>query len=197
MVKSRLEGQPTKGERTRARLLAAAAAEFAEHGFEAARISDIVARAELSQPAFYMYFVNKGAAYQELVDLFRTRIRMIVAAARLPDDLPADKVGERTRNGVLSLLTMLDQDRNLTRIGFFQAGEADGIKAELVELIATNVAAEQAAGIFRDDIPAVFFAQCLVGIVERLTRFDTGPDERKQQATLAADLLLCGLKNGS
>ena len=60
----------TKGERTRLQLLEVAAAEFAERGFQHTRISDIVARAGVTQPVFYQYFTSKQAAYDELVGMF-------------------------------------------------------------------------------------------------------------------------------
>ncbi|WP_369815820.1 TetR family transcriptional regulator [Achromobacter sp. 2789STDY5608615] len=46
------ERRLTKGERTRLQLLEVAAAEFAERGFQHTRISDIVARAGVTQPVF-------------------------------------------------------------------------------------------------------------------------------------------------
>lgn len=188
------EPKLTKGERTRARLLQAAAREFARHGFEAARISDIVARAEVSQPAFYLYFGSKEAVYAEVIDLFRTRLREAISSARLPDDLPADQIHERVRWSVWTLLEALAADRDLLEVGFYQALAAEDIKAQLVEQVARNVTAEQAAGFFRTEMPAQFFAECLIGIIERMARAKSSRAEREQQARLIADLLLNGLR---
>src|SRR3546814_8696489 len=49
----------TKGARTRQRLLEIASAEFARHGYERSRVSDVVAKAALTQPVFYQYFSSK------------------------------------------------------------------------------------------------------------------------------------------
>lgn len=188
------EPKPTKGERTRARLLQAAAKEFARQGFDAARISDIVARAEVSQPAFYLYFGSKEAAYAEVINQFRTRLRNAIRSARLPKDLEKDQVADRVRWSVTTLLDALADDRDLLEVGFYQALAAEDIKAELSEQIAANVAAEQADGFFRKDMPPAFFADCLIGIVERMARSKSTPSERQQQARFIAELLLNGLR---
>src|ERR1700728_5511117 len=62
------ERRLTRGERSRARLIEAAIEEFAANGYHGAKISDIVARAGLTQPSFYMYFVNKDAIYDYLLN---------------------------------------------------------------------------------------------------------------------------------
>ncbi|MFG3437414.1 TetR/AcrR family transcriptional regulator [Nonomuraea sp. NPDC047897] len=50
-------------ERTRAKVLAAAREEFAEHGYDAARIDGIAERAELTRGAVYSNFPGKRALY--------------------------------------------------------------------------------------------------------------------------------------
>ncbi|MBO1017628.1 TetR/AcrR family transcriptional regulator [Achromobacter sp. SD115] len=184
----------TKGERTRAQLLEVAAAEFAERGFQHTRISDIVARAGVTQPVFYQYFASKQAAYDELVGLFAQRLRQAIGQARLPDDLQGAELAGRLRQSVSGLLAILQEDPNLTRIGFFQAAEAEALKDELVTMITGNVSAEQQAGLFRDDIPSDWFAQSLMGIIERFTR--QTPDAARQLvlAEFITDLLLDGIR---
>ncbi|MDF2711111.1 MAG: putative transcriptional regulator, TetR family [Nonomuraea muscovyensis] len=59
-------GRLTRAEqqqRTRARVLAAAREEFAEHGFDAARVDGIAERAELTRGAVYSNFPGKRALY--------------------------------------------------------------------------------------------------------------------------------------
>src|SRR6478752_9873733 len=85
----------TKGERTRLQLLAVAAAEFAERGFQHTRVSDIVARAGVTQPVFYQYFTSKQAAYDELVGLFAQRLRQAISEARLPASLDGTELADR------------------------------------------------------------------------------------------------------
>ncbi|HCW17965.1 MAG TPA: TetR/AcrR family transcriptional regulator [Achromobacter sp.] len=184
----------TKGERTRLQLLEVAAAEFAERGFQQTRISDIVARAGVTQPVFYQYFPSKQAAYDELVGMFAQRLRQAISQARLPAELDGSELADRIRRGVRALLAILQEDPNLTRIGFFQVAAAEALKDELVAMIADNVRAEQQAGLFRTTIPADWFAQSLMGIIERFTR--QMPDAAQQQALAAfiTDLLLDGIR---
>ncbi len=57
-----------KGERTRARLLAAAKQVFEDDGFLEARVSDIAERAGLSHGAFYHYFDSKEQVFREVAE---------------------------------------------------------------------------------------------------------------------------------
>lgn len=58
-----------RGSRTRTRLRDAAREVFAERGYAAARVEDIVARAGVSHGTFYTYFENKLAALDALIDV--------------------------------------------------------------------------------------------------------------------------------
>ncbi len=62
------ETKPTKGERTAARILDAAEAVFAEHGFEAASLREIARRAQIQQPGLYNHFASKGDLYAAVLD---------------------------------------------------------------------------------------------------------------------------------
>ncbi|WP_373981856.1 TetR/AcrR family transcriptional regulator [Achromobacter sp. JD417] len=184
----------TKGERTRRQLLTVAAAEFAERGFQHTRVSDIVARAGVTQPVFYQYFTSKQAAYDELVGLFAQRLRQAISQARLPGDLQGAALAARIRQGIGTLLAILQEDPNLTRIGFFQADAAEALKDELVALIADNVRSEQQAGLFRPEISPEWFGQSLMGIIERFTRQLPDAATQKALAEFMSDLLLDGMR---
>ncbi len=62
-----------RGQRTLARLLDAGASVFAERGYHAARVDDIVKAAETSHGTFYLYFASKE-------DLFRTLAQDLAAS---------------------------------------------------------------------------------------------------------------------
>lgn len=81
-------------ERTRAAVLVAAAAEFAAHGFAAAKVDQIAERAELTRGAVYSNFPSKRALYLAL--LVETVEREAVA------DLPAASPGPRPMRWVRS-----------------------------------------------------------------------------------------------
>ena len=126
--------------------------------------------------------------------LFAQRLRQAISQARLPGDLQGAELAARIRQGVGSLLAILQEDPNLTRIGFFQADAAEALKDELVAMIADNVRAEQQAGLFRPEISPEWFGQSLMGIIERFTR--QSPDAARQQALaeFITDLLLDGMR---
>jgi TetR/AcrR family transcriptional regulator len=73
---------------TRAAILAAAAAEFAAHGFAGASVDDIAARAGFNKAMIYYHFRNKQALYVEILrDVFRlmgTRTTDIAASDLQP-----------------------------------------------------------------------------------------------------------------
>jgi len=56
-----------RGHRTRARLLTAGSAVFAEKGLHAARVDDIVRAAHSSHGTFYLYFGSKEHLFDELI----------------------------------------------------------------------------------------------------------------------------------
>jgi len=79
-----------RGEETRTRLLEAAAGCFAQHGYDAASVSEICRRAEVSKGAFYHHFASKQELFLELLDAWLseldTQLRAAVAgAANIPE----------------------------------------------------------------------------------------------------------------
>lgn len=57
-----------KGERTRARILAAAEKVFAEAGYSGARVADIAQAAKVAHGTFYTYFDSKRDVFKALAD---------------------------------------------------------------------------------------------------------------------------------
>jgi AcrR family transcriptional regulator len=108
-----MAGEPTAGEavvpagqagkRSRARkvapqarrqaILDAALLTFAEHGFEAARLDDVAARAGVAKGTLYLYFPSKEALFEGLV---RTSVAPIIARmselAAAPDIPPMQAI---------------------------------------------------------------------------------------------------------
>ena len=88
-------------ERTRARILVAARAEFSRNGFEGTRISSIARRAEVNPSLIFYYFGSKSALYHAVTE------RRLAAYVPSTGDAPA------TRDEVLDWpvwLFRLDED---------------------------------------------------------------------------------------
>lgn len=79
-------------ERNRAEILAAARAVFAELGYGAATIRDIVRRTSLAAGTFYNYFPDKEAIFRTLVEDVSRRVRQRVRAARAGAATPEEFV---------------------------------------------------------------------------------------------------------
>ncbi len=82
---------PSKGERTRQRLLDLAIARFGERGFRATSVSEIARAADLTQAAAYAYFDNKEALFRAAVDADASALIDEITAA-VADTAPRDLI---------------------------------------------------------------------------------------------------------
>lgn len=73
-------------------ILDAALSVFAEHGFEAARLDDVAARAGVAKGTLYLYFEDKEKLFEEVVRGAVTPIVERVSALAAAPDLAIDKV---------------------------------------------------------------------------------------------------------
>jgi AcrR family transcriptional regulator len=96
----RRRGRPRGANRddTKARILAAAAAEFGEHGYEGASIRSIARRAEVDPALVHHYFDDKAALVAEVVAVPLRPDRIVQGAL----EGPIDELGERLLRGVLA-----------------------------------------------------------------------------------------------
>ena len=67
-----------RGQRTRQRLLDAAADVFDRTGYHAARVDDVVAAAESSHGTFYLYFTSKEDLFEQLVGEVSTELHGLI-----------------------------------------------------------------------------------------------------------------------
>ncbi|MEC0203652.1 TetR/AcrR family transcriptional regulator [Paenibacillus lautus] len=157
------------GQESRARLLIVAANEFAKSGYHQTKISTIVSRAGLTQPSFYLYFESKEAVFKELVEKFRSELKILLEGSRLESGIAEDHVTGRLQSVLTGLFAFLGKDPDLTQIGFFIGDDAVIIKSEMAAMIEQNLKAEQRDGYFDGDFDMHIVAECLVGVIERLT----------------------------
>ncbi|MBE7683175.1 TetR/AcrR family transcriptional regulator [Paenibacillus sp. P13VS] len=183
------------GKESRLRLLEAATQEFALNGFYQTKISSIVARAGVTQPAFYLYFESKEAAFAELIDGFRNGLIQVVRDSHIEAGKNRDDLKEAVVESLSQIYRYLGENPALTRIGLYQSAESVRIKAEIAGLMEQNLIAEQQAGYYRLDLDTVFFAEALVAIVERLTliKLLPGHETPSRLARITQDLFFYGI----
>ncbi|WHY86946.1 helix-turn-helix domain-containing protein [Neobacillus novalis] len=183
------------GEESRALLLSIAAKEFADKGFYETKVSSIVKEANLSQPAFYLYFDSKEALFGELVDLFRLELFELTKRSRLEPGIDSSTLANRITNGLAAILCFFVEEPDLTRIGFYLADDAEDIKNNLTDQIKDNLIFEQQQGYFCSRLDMSIVAESLVGIIERLTITKLLPGHKTPEilATEIVTLLLHGM----
>ena len=75
----------SRGEATQERILDAALAEFADHGFAGARVDRIAAAAGYNKNLIYVHFGSKEALFTTVIE--RNTARIVAALPFTPDDL--------------------------------------------------------------------------------------------------------------
>lgn len=158
----------TRGAQTAARLRQAARDAFAELGWQATRVEDIVQRAGLSHGTFYNYYENRAAI---LGDLVATSQRDFVALASAPWD--ADDVRGALEHVIGGFLDVYRRDAPVMQTWLQAAREERSFsdlyrrsRAMFVDRVAEHVAATVAASGKQDGPPARTVASVLVSMVE-------------------------------
>jgi AcrR family transcriptional regulator len=184
--RSRTRSRSTAGapDGSRARLFAAAAAEFAAHGFAGASVDRIAEVARLNKAMIYYHFRSKAALYREILhDMFQAVGRGVRAAADAP--LPPDK---KIGLFVEAIATEADARPHFAPIWFREIAEGGthidaAIVRDLVNVLQSLYAIVEEgtrAGRFRRVNPLVVHA----GIVAPLLLFfaSSGLRQRLQRA---------------
>lgn len=169
LAESTAQPRTPRGERTLARLLAAAEEVFAEKGFHGASVSDITRRAGVGLGTFYFYFPGKLAIFREVVRSLSRELRRETAAAAAG---AGDRV-EAEKRAFTAFFRWSGRHRSLYRL-LAQAEIVDpALAREYHESIArgySRVLAEaQARGQVRALDPETL-AWCLIGAAEFVNR---------------------------
>jgi AcrR family transcriptional regulator len=161
----------SQGAERKQQLLDAAARLFAEQGYAATRVVDIVEAAGVAKGLFYWYFENKEALFRELAAEMRRRLRRQQAAAI--DDRTA-ALTRLLQGSVASVLFMAEN------APFFSLLEVEGHTVsdvlrqgteQHVRDVTTLIVAGQRDGTVTDDDPAELLALSVVGTVGQFGHF--------------------------
>ena len=155
-----------QGVERKGQLLEHAARLFAERGYAATRIADIVKAAGVAKGLFYWYFENKEAVFRELVETTRLSMRQQQAAAIDPAADPLVRV----RQGTEASIVFMGEQRRL-----YSLFDVETVHTNLREVLqrgsdvhaldtATHIREGIAAGLIRDDDP-MMLAWGVVGTV--------------------------------
>ena len=147
--------------RTKAAILSAATAIFAEKGFGGARVDDIAARARINKRMLYHYFGAKEALYQAVLEAAYVGIRSAEADLKLAERDPEEAMRQLTaftwkyfldHPEFLSLLNT----ENLLQGRYVRASKRIiALHSPMIALLRETLQQGVAAGKFRPDIDPV------------------------------------------
>jgi AcrR family transcriptional regulator len=101
-------------EQRRQQILNAARDVFARRGYHAAKIDEIVSDAGIARGTFYLYFEDKRAIFEEIVD--RTLARLGMAIVRVDLRPAAGSVADQVCENIRRIVRILLEDRATTKI---------------------------------------------------------------------------------
>jgi AcrR family transcriptional regulator len=114
--------QATNNSETRRQILRAALKHFANGGYAATSVQQIVGAAKVSKPALYYHFRDKAALFEALVnEAHDGRFRVVQEAASRAKDFRG-----QAREILVALFDYFHKNRELTRIAFSTAYAAPG-----------------------------------------------------------------------
>jgi AcrR family transcriptional regulator len=101
-------------DKRRAQVLRVARQVFSERGYHAASIADIIAAAGIARGTFYLYFGNKRAIFDELLDELLAQLGRAVRRISMEEGAPSPI--DQIRANVHRILDVLEENRELTKI---------------------------------------------------------------------------------
>jgi AcrR family transcriptional regulator len=87
---------------------------FAKHGYHAAKIDEIVAAAGVARGTFYLYFDDKRAIFEEIVD--NTFVRLGMSIVRVDTEHANRSVEDQIRDNIRAIIHTLLEDPATTKI---------------------------------------------------------------------------------
>ncbi|MGO8947183.1 MAG: TetR/AcrR family transcriptional regulator [Ktedonobacterales bacterium] len=152
----------------RAAILKAAREVLATKGWEAAKISEIVARAGVAQGTFYLYFPSKSALVVALTEEMnlQTMARLQEAVAQ------SDSLGAAITNGVRATFEVMGRYRDVLDIIHSRIGMAE-LRALCEEMyqpfytfISDLIRQGQSQNVMAADVNPEIAARLIVGLIE-------------------------------
>ncbi|HZL85745.1 MAG TPA: TetR/AcrR family transcriptional regulator [Candidatus Krumholzibacteria bacterium] len=157
----------------REQILRAAEGVFADKGFHAASITDVIQAAGVSRGTFYLYFDSKRVIFSELLDSLFFKLAACVRPVDLEPGAPSPL--EQLRANVTCALRVVAQNENLMGI-LFRTGQGIDPEADqkvqdfiesIIDLIRRALQRGQQIGVVRQ-LDDELVAQCIFGSVKEI-----------------------------
>lgn len=166
----------------RDRLVAAARAEFAAHGFERASYNRIIEAADVSKGAMYYYFIDKADLFGEVIDQLMVELVSQVGPLRQAQD--ADDFWTALWEWMMAATQAVLSSPDFAALGhcLYQDGGPHGavtrLREQLHAVAAETLERGQELGAVRTDVPTEMLA---VGLTHMLLGLDRWFTERFEQ----------------
>lgn len=189
----------TKGEVSKSRLMESAAELFAQKGYAATTVSQIVASAGLTQAAFYLYFKSKEDILKELLEKFEQQMLQFSNAGRHVSEQMKEEREAYVARTFIGLFALFGTNPNLTKIALQETLEGEKFRSKIVNQIVTNMKMNQSIGIVNSKVDPELVAESVVAAVERLVyRYSiTGEKSKEELGQQLASFFLNGVLNKS
>jgi AcrR family transcriptional regulator len=173
---------------------------FAKRGYHATKIDEIVTSAGVARGTFYLYFGDKRAIFEEILDRVLTRIGTTIETVD-PHD-PNRSVADQVRENIRRIVGILLEDRPTTKIFLSDAAGVDPLfdkkiqsfYDELAKLLQSSLEDGQALGIVTEGDPRLYSYLTLGALKELLYQVVLRGWE--QPVDLIVDAMFAFLRDG-
>lgn len=188
-----------EGTGTRQRIVAAAVALFAEQGFDATSVTEVVARAGVAKGALYHHFASKDdllyEVYRELVDRQLAGLRDILGRNLPPTDTLRELIADLVQTTAARAGEAKVFQRESHRLGDANQARVRAARRSIHDGVTDLVRAAQAAGQFAPVASPEMVTFTVFGVINELPvwyRAD-GPKQPLEIAAELSDLVLAAL----
>jgi len=200
VTKTEAKAQAKRGQRRR-EILDAAKELFAERGFHASSISDIIKRARIARGTFYLYFNSKDAVFESILELAIDELQARIIGVNLEEGAPPPAV--QLHQNVSRVLEYMLADRALIQLVLGHglppdapmAKRVDSFFAHVETLIETSLSYGMSVGLVRKCDPGLTAAQILGSVRGGMGRLMKSPEsfEVTEVASQLIDFALRGV----
>jgi AcrR family transcriptional regulator len=185
---------PDRRAARRKQILEAALEVFSEKGYPYATVDDIAERVSVARGTFYLYFGDKRAVFEALLDGFLERVGACIEAIDL--EHPTDDARAQLRANVTRVIMLALSEPGIVRLALLEARGLDpevdaklgDFHARLRLFLVESLAEGQRAGVVREGDRDVIASVSLGGFRELLTDAVTGNLDRSPEQLVDATM---------